>query len=110
MFLFSVINFLTTKILNYRLVGDKVSRGEKFLFTSTTVDNWNYNFLGLILIGQACNSSPQIGISLFSMAPVKPHEKMILIVYPDPEYRDRKRLREQFEVSIYKTFRAKSFN
>ena len=72
MCLFSVINFLTTKILNYGLLGDKVSRGEKFLFTSTTVDNWNYNFLGLILIGQACNSSPQIGISLFSMAPVNP--------------------------------------
>ena len=32
---------------------------------------------------------------------------MILIVYPDPEYRDRKRLKEQFGVSIYKTFRAK---
>ena len=33
------------------------------------------------------------------MGPVKPHEKVILIVYPDPEYRDRKRLKEQFEVS-----------
>ena len=33
------------------------------------------------------------------MPAVKPHEKMILIVYPDPEYRDRKRLKEQFEVS-----------
>ena len=71
MFLFSVINFLTTKILNYGLLGDKVSVREKFLFTATTVDNWNYNFLGLILIGQAHNSSPQIGISLFSMAPLK---------------------------------------
>ena len=71
MFLFSVINFLTTKILNYGLLGDKVSVREKFLFTTTTADNWNYNFLGLILIGQAHNSSPQIGISLFSMAPLK---------------------------------------
>ena len=71
MFLFSVINFLTTKILDYGLLGDKVSRREKFLFTATTVDNWNYNFLGLILIGQAYDSSPQIGISLFFMAPLK---------------------------------------
>ena len=71
MFLFSVINFLTTKLLNYGLLGDKVSRREKFLFTAITVDNWNYNFQGLILIGQAYNSSPQIGISLFSMAPIK---------------------------------------
>ena len=47
------------------------------------------------------NLNPQRQIRL-KMGPVKPHEKMILIVYPDPEYRDRKRLREQFEVSIPK--------
>ena len=39
-------------------------------------DNWNYNFLGLILIGQAYKSSPQIGISLFFMAPLE-HSKHI---------------------------------
>ena len=44
------------------------------------------------------NLNPQRQIRL-KMGPVKPHEKMILIVYPDPEYRDRKRLKEQFEVS-----------
>ena len=81
MFLFSVINFLTTKILNYGLLGDKVSRRAKFLFTTITVDNWNYDFLGLILIGQACNSSPQIGISLFSMAPVKPGQHISFLCW-----------------------------